>query len=85
MSLVQEPIDLASAPSNHEDHLGIEDREEAADTSDRQTVQVTPFDQRDRALTQSGTYSDIRLPQSKALTKRPRETTDDDVLHGGSR
>ena len=68
MAGIGQPIDVAAAPSDDDNDLGIEHREQVPQAAERNAVEVPPFDERDEALAHLCPRPDVGLSEREPMS-----------------
>jgi hypothetical protein len=78
---VQHSIEIAAPPSRQELESNVEDRRDGSDCPQREGVEVTALDPRDRCARHLRGHGDILLPQLALDPSRPKRGAYTLVIH----
>jgi hypothetical protein len=81
MPLVEEPIDFAASPPNHEHEIRVEHSHCATQRRQGHHLQMSPFNKRDSGLRGCGCIRHVTLAKRSTVAKRADDPSDTSVLH----
>jgi hypothetical protein len=81
MALVEQPVEIAATPPHEQHEVCVQRCASAAQSADRQAVDVAALEQRDSRLSQPCTLGEVHLPPGEPVSKCPKRPADPEVLH----
>ncbi len=81
VSRIEKPIEVAPAPTYDQDEFGVEGAEDPSNLPKWHRLYPTAFEQRDLSLAHAKSIGHVALTQHQAMTQRPRDPTDPQVIH----
>lgn len=82
MPAIEEPIQLATTPSNVDDDFRIERAEQVAQGSNGQPVESATLDSRHHVVADAGAIGRVDLADAKSMAQGTRRAADLKVIHG---
>lgn len=81
VALIQERLELAASPSDHEIQLGFQGRKESHGGPERHAIRPPAFDERDHLLRAHGGTGQVDLAPTAPTAKRSDDPPDSDQVH----
>jgi hypothetical protein len=81
VAAVHESVELAAAPADADDDLGLERCEELSERTQRHRVEPAALETRDDIVAEARSIRDIDLPEPKPMAKGSGDAADAKVVH----